>query len=641
MDVSTQHKVVVADLEANGLLENVTQLWCCVFKDVATGEVFKFYPGSHPNFIKSMCKFMDTCGTLVFHNGFGFDFPALEKLCDYTYKGKKIDTLVLSRLFNPKRRSEYVPKAPHSIEAWGYRVGRGKPAHDDWTQFSMDMLHRCTEDVEILDLVYKQLQVEEAAHNWTHAVPLTLRLFEILHKQAEYGWLMDQDHMHDCIRRLDRWIDRIDRSVTPRLPLVCEVEESKVKGEYKYVSKIFKKDGDYTVAVQNWIDNTGCPRVDGPYSRIKFRTVNIGSNDELKTFLLSVGWKPAAWNMKDGVPTSPKLDKDDPFDGVQGSLGRLVAKRVQCRHRKSTIEGWFKAIRPDGRIPAIVTGLATTGRAKHAVIVNVPGNESFFGKEMRKCFTCKPGFKIIGVDSAGCQNRMLAAHVNDEFFTKTLLEGTKEDKTSIHYVNQAAIIKLVNERFPTLNFAISYHDSKTVNYATLFGASGRKVGSTVNLGPEVGDVIKEAIFNVAPGFQSLIDRLTEEWRKTAQRKFNSKWRKMEYMNGYITGLDGRPIFVESEHMLLVYLLQSDEAIMMSAAYCFTYKWLCARGYEYGKDWGFLAWVHDEYQIEAREDIAEEVAEVARLAIVKAGEYFKIKCPHKGESDIGLNWYETH
>ena len=42
-------------------------------------------------------------------------------------------------------------------------------------------------------------------------------------------------------------------------------------------------------------------------------------------------------------------------------------------------------------------------------------------------------------------------------------------------------------------------------------------------------------------------------------------------DGWITGLDGRPIFLSSEHMILVYMLQSDEAICMAGAYTMLYN----------------------------------------------------------------------
>lgn len=644
-------RICVADLEANGLLDTATNVWCGVFKDINTREVFKF----KPNEIPQMLEFMDTCDVLIMHNGLAYDWPLLEKLHGYVYKGAKVDTLVMSRLQFPKRPRPYnmptdVRAGPHSLAAWGYRVGRGKPDHDDWDNYSEAMLHRCTEDVEITERVYSKLLEEAKGYSWGNAWKLSFKLFDILHKQEQYGWLVDQQYMERCIELLTRWVDRIDRAVSPSLPLVLESDDKKQK---KYLKAIFLIDGSYTRYVKNWYDKTGIDpdevRVAGAFSRVDFRPVDLASNTETKDFLLGLGWEPAEYNYKKdkgGKPlkdetgnlilTSPKLSHDDPFNGVQGSLGRLVARRVQCKHRRSNIEGWIGKIRPDGRLSTPVSGLAETGRAKHKVVVNVPGGEAFFGKQMRKCFICKPGFKIVGTDSAGCQNRMLAARVGDDNFTRTLLEGTKEDKTSIHFVNQAAI----KEKTGIL---VSYGEAKNLNYAFMFGASDKKLGSIINRSPDVGAQIREALLGVAPGFAELVEGLTTEWKrnaKTRMRKTQYGFRN-EYYNGWVRGLDGRPIFIASEHQILVYVLQSDEAIMMAAAYCFLYKRAEARGWKHGRDWGYLIWYHDEYQCEVRWDMAEEFAKLAEQCITDAGKFYNIACPHKGESDIGNNWHETH
>ena len=104
---------------------------------------------------------------------------------------------------------------------------------------------------------------------------------------------------------------------------------------------------------------------------------------------------------------------------------------------------------------------------------------------------------------------------------------------------------------------------------------------------------------------------------------------MEYKDGYIRGLDGRPIQVDSEHKVLVYTLQSDEAIQMSAAYCVFHKWLLREGYKWREDFGIVLWMHDEWQVECRSAIAPRVAELGNEAIAWAGRYFNIDCPHEG------------
>jgi hypothetical protein len=115
---------------------------------------------------------------------------------------------------------------------------------------------------------------------------------------------------------------------------------------------------------------------------------------------------------------------------------------------------------------------------------------------------------------------------------------------------------------------------------------------------------------------------------------------MEYYDGIITGLDGRPIRVTSEHQLLVYLLQSDEAIHMAKAYCIMNAKLNEK-YKWGIDYGVVCFYHDEYSVECSPEIAEDVKLIMEQAIVEAGEYFKITCPHQGEGKIGKNWYDVH
>lgn len=634
-------RIATGDLEADGLLDTATRVWCGVFKE-SDGTIRKF----RPNQIPEMLKYMDTIDVLKMHNGIGYDWPLLKKLYGYEYKGKKVDTLVMSRLLNPTRLVPFnCPNkkiGPHSVEAWGWRVGRGKPEHNDWARFSEEMLHRCTEDVEIQELIFEELMKEAKGGNWKDAFLLSFRLFENLQKQEDYGWLVDQDHMQFCVRQLTKWIERIDRVVTPYLPKILEVEEVKKDGQYHYIQKPFLKSGDYSASVVKWIldsnlDPNTAP-VWGVFSRVSFRTTDLNSNEETKDFLLGMGWEPLEWNTNDeGVRTSPKLSKDDPFDGIDGKVGKLVAKRVQCRHRRSTVEGLFKLIREDGRIASVVNTLAVTGRATHRNIVNIPKagkipgswrQVSFYGRQMRSIFICGDGKVLVGTDSDSCQLRMLAGRMNNPAYTEALHNGDKKLGTDSHSMTaRAADLE-------------SRDIAKNVMYCLLFGGQDKKLGNTAKK-PGKGAEVRQALYRGLDGLEELVERLKKEWRSTAKTRYNAKFGRMEYYNGKITGLDGRPISVASEHALLVYLLQSDEAIMMQAAYNRCHKTLERAGFVYGEDYGFVCWYHDEYTIECREEIAQIVAKHAEDAIRWAGEYFKIPCPHVGHAAIGKSWYAIH
>ena len=622
-----------ADLEGDGLLDTVSKVWCGVFKQKGTGQIVKFRPTE----VKAMLSFLDTVDVLVMHNGIGYDLPVLEKLYGYKFKGKIVDTLIMSRLLNPKR---ILPPncvnrraGPHSIEAWGWRVGRGKPEHNDWGRFSEEMLHRCSEDVEILELVYDALMLEAEGFKWKDAFKLSFELFSYLQKQEQYGWHVDTNHMHTCIRILNKWVERIDRVLTPKLPLVLEIEENKVKGEVGWVKKPFLKSGKYSEITNRWYSNSGCTAdifpVCGPFSRINFRVVNLDSNVETKDYLLNLGWEPLEWNINDdGERTSPKLSKDDPFEGISGKLGNLVAKRVQCRHRRSTIEGLLEIVRDDGSIAARVSNLAVTGRAIHSGIVNIPKATSFFGKQMRKCFSSRKGMVIVGTDSEGNQLRMLAGRMNSPTFISALIEGKKELGTDNHSLTQK------------IGDLESRDIAKNVMYALLFGAGDTKLAKTAKKPPGSGAELRGKLYRGLDGLGELMERLTKEWRSSARQRYNSKFGKMEYYDGIITGLDSRPIRVPYEHQILVYLLQSDEAIMMTKAYCLA----CAeldKKYKFGVDWGVVCFYHDEYTFECREEIAQDVLAISEKAIRDAGKFFKISCPHEGKGAIGKNWYDIH
>ena len=360
-------KIGLFDLEANGFLRQATKVHCGAVK-IKGGQVKQF----RPHQIKELLAYLDTFDVLIAHNGIGYDFPLLEKLYGWKFKGKIVDTLIMSRLLNPKRIVPFnCPNkkcGPHSIEAWGYRVGRGKPEHNDWENFSEDMMHLCSEDTEILELVYDVLLEESKGGTWRNAFLLSFELFTWLQKQEEYGWLVDREHMEFCIRQLTKWIERIDRVIVPKLPVVLEILETKKEGEYNYIRKPFLKNGNYSQSVVDWYAtngiDVGSQPVVGCFSRIYFRPTNLNSNDETKDFLLSIGWEPLEWNTGDnGDRTSPKLSKDDPFEGIESKLGKLVARRVQCRQRRSIIEGLFSLIREDGRIPSVVN---TLGRWKNS-----------------------------------------------------------------------------------------------------------------------------------------------------------------------------------------------------------------------------------------------------------------------------------
>lgn len=649
MGLGDMTKVRVFDIEADNLFYEVTTLHCAVFSSLDGKEVDRFVEGQW----EELKAFMDTCDVLIAHNCIQYDFPVLEKLIGYTYRGKKVDTMLMSRLQNPHRtvppqalKDPDANKAPHGLAAWGYRVGIAKPHIDDWMGMSEQILVRCETDVAINVATYHALKKEGKGQNWRDAHLMTFTLWENLWKQEQAGWLLDEAYIHKSIKLLTHWIERIDRVLAKYLPVTMDILETKKDGEYNFVRKPFMRSGKYSASVEKHFEeledeiavNPGdILAVSGPFSRVLFRPIDLGSAAEVKDWMLSQGWEPAEWNLDDeGNQRSPKMPKDGEFPGVEGKAGRLYAKRAKAVHRRSNLEGWLARMRPDGRISARVTGIADTRRMKHAGVVNVPNSNAFFGHQMRRAFIARPGWVLVGTDAASCQDRMLAARAGSADFTKMMLEGDKDEGTDGHSLARDAI----NEVLAKYKLhPINRGTAKNFNYGWKFGASDNKLGRMAGGSKEVGEEIRAALGRVFPAQQALIDRLTAEWRGNAKRRTN-RWGKLEYYDGWINGLDGAPIFIKLEHTLLVYTLQSDEAIFMSGAYNFLNKKLEAK-YKRGVDFEIVGWIHDEFQVECRREIAEDVAKISEDSIAASSKFYKLEVPQEGEADIGINWSETH
>jgi hypothetical protein len=163
----TTNRILVFDIETDGLLEQMTTIHCAVTKDYLTGEVFEYGPEDIEEFVRSLDG-----QVVIGHNIIGFDLPALHRWCDINHYVRKmypqpkmeIDTLVLSRLLNPDReRPEGLPQrvGPHSLEAWGYRVGIYKGDYGKqeaaFDEYNEDMLNYCKQDVEVTERVYRTL----------------------------------------------------------------------------------------------------------------------------------------------------------------------------------------------------------------------------------------------------------------------------------------------------------------------------------------------------------------------------------------------------------------------------------------------------------------------------------------------------
>jgi len=51
--------------------------------------------------------------------------------------------------------------------------------------------------------------------------------------------------------------------------------------------------------------------------------------------------------------------------------------------------------------------------------------------------------------------------------------------------------------------------------------------------------------------------------------------------------------------------------------------------------------HDEFTYESSLEHAEKVAIILKRSIIRAGEYFNLRCPLDGDAKIGKTWADIH
>ena len=207
---------------------------------------------------------------------------------------------------------------------------------------------------------------------------------------------------------------------------------------------------------------------------------------------------------------------------------------------------------------------------------------------------------------------MLAHYMKDEDYTKSVVYGSSKDGTDIHTKNQHAA------GLPTRDAA------KTMIYAFLYGAGPAKIGSIVpgptHMASNRGQKIINKFLAATPALASLKTRVANHAAK-----------------GWVPGLDGRRIWVRSEHAALNSLLQGAGAIVMKKALCLFYDKIKENKWKVK----LVANVHDEIQMETTPELADIVGKACRQSIIEAGQFFNLRCPLDGEYKKGLTWKDTH
>lgn len=154
-------KIIICDLEGNGLLDTITKVHCICMQELGTDKMYTITGEFREKYLKGIKQGY----TYVWHNCLGYDFVVLDSLYGIRYSiapdsinqtsVQIIDTLALSRELWPDR------PGGHSLKAWQHRVTGRKPEVEDWQDQPLEVyVERCKSDVELTGNVFIELMKE-------------------------------------------------------------------------------------------------------------------------------------------------------------------------------------------------------------------------------------------------------------------------------------------------------------------------------------------------------------------------------------------------------------------------------------------------------------------------------------------------
>ncbi|MFM7027813.1 MAG: DNA polymerase [Chakrabartia sp.] len=648
--------MLIFDLESDGLLDELTRIHTIHVHDTEQSRSFRYNdgvfadgsPAARDGSIQDAVDLLTEADTICGHNIIGFDVPALAKTHGFKPKGRLLDTMVMTRLVYPHltdidmsetrkgKRPEGFGKlvGSHSLKAWGIRLGVHKGDYSGgWDCFTQDMEEYAAQDVTVTVALYNLVSTRIVSEE---ALQLELDTAKVIAMQERFGFLFDLQGA----RRLEGELRgrKAELEDTLRATFPPWVEPVRKGGKpFVFIPKRDNAKLGYKAGV--------------PVPKFKTVSFNPASRDHIANRLIELhNWEPVEFT----DTGKPKVDETT-LAGLDFPEAKLLIEYLTVDKRLGQLceggQAWLKAVRGDGRIHGRVNTLgAVTRRMTHSTpnMAQVPRVGSPYGKECRGLFIVPDGRKIVGCDAEGLELRMLAhymAKYDRGEYCKTVVEGQKSDGTDVHTVNQ----KLIG-----LN---SRDSAKTWIYAYLYGAGNYKLGSVIY--DDFTEQQRTAFNHKNPAGASrdkalasigLKGRARVEAGLPALGKLQDRVKKIA-KTLHVPTLDGGPLRVRSAHAALNTLLQGGGAVVMKKALVIFHETLLAEGFvecpikgtmtRGDEVIGYVANVHDEFQLEAPAHLADWLGKTAADSIRLAGEAFNMRCPLAGAYQIGTSWADSH
>ena len=588
------------DIETNGLpRQGLDHIHCIVIKDLDTEQTYRFNDTGISDSVTNGITLLQEADILIGHNIVGFDLPVIEGIYPFFKTNATLfDTLILSRMFFPDILSRDFRKKPigmpsklygrHSLESWGYRLGDYKGEFSkstDWASWSQEMEDYCEQDVHVSMKLFELFASK--LNKYENSIRLEHDLAIIMAKQEVSGWPFDVTAAQKLEATLRTEMDRLADQMREAFPYV---DGGQMTPKRANQTRGYIKDAPFT----------------------KLKEFNPTSRDHIGwAFMTWRGWKPETFT----DTGRPKIDEGI-LMGIDTEEAKIFARLLELQKALGQLsEGanaWLKTVTPNGRIHHVCQLATNTGRNAHSR-PNLGQTSS--DPRCRALFLPGKGMSQVGADASGLELRMLGhylAHFDGGAFADVVVNG------DIHQQNADRV-------------GCSRKDVKTLTYAFIYGASDKKIGTSLDKSLDdrkaavLGKEIRQKFLAAIPGLDGLLTAVA----KRAE-------------SDVLKGLDGRPIRLQGKkHAALNYLLQSAGAIVCKRWNVLTYQQLNDLGYQWGIDYQWLGWIHDEIQLAVQPNLVSDAKFQLEWAIVQAGEYYNLKVPLASEAKAGSSWADCH
>ena len=402
---------------------------------------------------------------------------------------------------------------------------------------------------------------------------------QILTTQEEYGWHFDEKSAWELEQDLRNELEETTAVLRNRHAFVADTEFTPKRNNQ----------------TKGYVE--GCK-----FTKIK--ELNVTSRDHIAWILTThYGWTPSLISSNGKPVIDESVLKDHGSDIATKFLRCLELKKllgILCEG----VNAWLKLVTTSSRIHHHCSVATNTFRCAHRRpnVSQTPSDLRF-----RALFTATDGLVMCGADLSGIELRMLAhylARYDGGRYADILLTG------DIHQVNADKI-------------GISRRQVKTVSYAFLYGAGDQKLGISVDPGLSPSKAKKKGK-EIRAAYVEAIDGL-DQLLKAVKRRGEQ---------GFIKGIDGRKILVDSPHKALNYLLQGSAGIIAKRQMVIANENLPPTAHQ-------LGFIHDELQYEVHKHHSKDLAFLLELSAVMAGEYYSLRCPIAAEAKIGKTWADVH